>query len=618
MIHPTRNEFVRTQLRTSVQVVLVTTLGMMLVSGSAMANPSSKDPNRPMALHETIPGSLSLARNAHAVCLQAEQMIFDLQDSIERGDRRPKHKADAVLDMVRTVWKAKRDAEHCAMMGEPFGSDLKMRAAYLNGPLKNALIMSNSRSNELARVKGQSIKRLMRGKQGLFRFIAQAEAGLASGKHMRVQKEMASRGADLYRDTFLLNSSERNPLIGNFFSVLQACDNQVKEQLLQEYGAVAQTKAQEELAKLGQFGQECQRVITEIKDSKTVTLADEQSGDAADAFEHLVSQWGATSTAVTRAYAMRFPFTRGGKSEARDALEELETTAISNLTRLIDTATEASDPEEVPGLHTRLLASTASAARRIEYPSDFEKACQSSLERMIKKNPDYGRQVLRYERATREALRWRRDFSSQRASFLARRTKTIPTIMTKDVSSKNAYRPPIRSKAIAPKKYAPTWTQYPSHWLIRHLAGGTVGQIVQDDHVIRPSLALPICVVPYRQNHYANVLVPTITTEAIRDLEYALLVDSKHPALSFNASDAVSSAHRHDYEKVAGVIKGVRVEGTITRFVKLPSGASVLTPLGSVPSFSPDKDPMYERCYRFDLEPIWLQHKYFTVGDLNQ
>ena len=581
---------------------------------SASANPSSRDPSRPMVLHGTIDGAVGLAKSVHNVCLETEEMIHELQAGIERGSRRPKHRAAKVLDQIGTLWKARRDASLCAVMGEPCGADLDQRSGYLFLPLKNVLMASNANNNELAKIKVQSIQRLTRGKKNLLRFLAKAKAAIASGKHMEVQKEMEAKGMDLYRDTFLLSSKERNPLIGDYFTVLSNCDKKVEAELTRRFGAIAGEKAQQELAQVEQFEQECQRVIGEIRQSKTATLAKSKTGDASAALDYLVSRWGAATTHVVKAYAMQYPFTHAGKSEARDSLEQLEGSAIPLLTRLIDTAAEVSTPEEIVALHPKLLASVATTARRIRYPGDFLSACQSSLDRMAQKNPPYFESVQQYTRATKEALRWRKEFSTQRSGFLATKTQKLSLLMSSDVDAKLAFRPAIRSRAVAPKKISPTWSMYPTSLLVQHVSKHALGKRVRDDPVVRPSSTLPICIVPYSANHYANILVPDSTKAALDDLENALFIDPSHPAIDLTASDAISSAKLHDYEKVAGIVKVVRVEGAITRFVKLSTGAYTLLPLGEIPGFSKDMDPLFDRCYRFDMEPVWVQHKYFTVG----
>ena len=580
----------------------------------ALANPSSKNPDRLMALHGTIDGSASIAKNVHGVCLQAEKMILDLQQGIERGNRRPKHKVTKVLDMLGTAWKAERDAQHCVLMGEPCGADLTLRVGSLIQPLASAMIASNGNSNELAKERGHCIDRLRRGKKKLFKFIEKSKSGIASGRHLQVQKEMEAKGIDIYRDTRLLSVTLRNQLTDGYFIVLGLCDQKVKEDRIRKYQAIAGEKRQAELAHVVTFKQECQRVIGEIREGKTATLAKQKSGDAAEAFDYLAFQWGAASSHITRAYTIRFAFTKSGRSEAKSALKDLEGDAIPLLTRLINTATEVSTPEEIAVLHPKMLASVTMAARRIHRPTHFMDACQSSLDRMAEKTPGYSDQVRRYVRATTETLRWRKEFSSQRARFLTTNVPTLKGLMGSKPTVINTGRRPLGIVTRPPNTWAPGSSSYPSHLLVRHVARGTLNQQVRVEPLIRPSPSLPICIVPYQDSHYVNVLIPSMTTEALSDLENALLIDPAHPAISLATSDAISSAQVHDYEQVCGAIKVVRVEGAITRFIKLSDGAYALTPIGDLPHFSSDRNPLRDRCYRFDMQPQWVQHQYFTVG----
>ena len=120
-------------------------------------------------------------------------------------------------------------------------------------------------------------------------------------------------------------------------------------------------------------------------------------------------------------------------------------------------------------------------------------------------------------------------------------------------------------------------------------------------------------VVPYQGSHYANVPVAMQSEAEFADLKTAVVVDDSYGPLSMEAADAVSAAEMHDYLIVAGPIREVHLESLITRFITLPDVAYALAPFGTTPTLPDNVSPLQQTCWRLDINPVWAQHKYFTV-----
>ena len=93
-----------------------------------------------------------------------------------------------------------------------------------------------------------------------------------------------------------------------------------------------------------------------------------------------------------------------------------------------------------------------------------------------------------------------------------------------------------------------------------------------------------------------------------------MVVDDSYGPLSMEAADAVSAAEMQDYLVVAGPIGEVHLESLITRFIALPDVAYALAPFGTTLTLSENVSPLQQTCWRLDINPVWAQHKYFTVA----
>jgi hypothetical protein len=92
-------------------------------------------------------------------------------------------------------------------------------------------------------------------------------------------------------------------------------------------------------------------------------------------------------------------------------------------------------------------------------------------------------------------------------------------------------------------------------------------------------------------------------------LERDLLVDQQHPPLTLSAAIAVALSKDGDFESVGGSITENTLEGAAARFAKLPVVAGCLIRIGEIQPTG--VDPLATLVLRLDIEPKWVQHKYF-------
>ena len=100
-------------------------------------------------------------------------------------------------------------------------------------------------------------------------------------------------------------------------------------------------------------------------------------------------------------------------------------------------------------------------------------------------------------------------------------------------------------------------------------------------------------------------------SDQVSALKSDLMIEPAASALTLAAATSVRSAERGDLAAVGGEIAGHHLEGLITRFAALPDAASILVPLGVLPTEDLKQPLLTQMLMRFDLKPAWVQHEHF-------
>ncbi|MAI69304.1 MAG: hypothetical protein CMM01_00075 [Rhodopirellula sp.] len=149
--------------------------------------------------------------------------------------------------------------------------------------------------------------------------------------------------------------------------------------------------------------------------------------------------------------------------------------------------------------------------------------------------------------------------------------------------------------------------------MIDETAKRLVGQSIKEDRLIRLGPNRRTGVIPFMSGHYSTVVLALSPEEEIADLKVALLIDDEHNALSQAGMDAISSAEMQDYIAIGGTVQQVHLEALLTRFIVFPDAAITLVPLGGLPQGAANLASLEQTCWRLDIVPQWVQHRYFTV-----
>ena len=88
-------------------------------------NPSSEGPKSGLDAHNTIEGASELVNSLYALYVTEEANLLKMRKTLETNPARLS--AKLIESSSGKVWKAKRDAEHLILMGEPAGQDLSKK-----------------------------------------------------------------------------------------------------------------------------------------------------------------------------------------------------------------------------------------------------------------------------------------------------------------------------------------------------------------------------------------------------------------------------------------------------------------------------------------------------------
>ena len=514
-----------------------------------------------------------------------------------------------------TLWQALRDADHLTLMGEPAGVDLKNKLLMLKIET-GRLAYAGLRSPKAQGLKQRIITVLKKDTQKREKFLDQQQQLIESGKLEQAEVQLEKYGLDKLEPlTVFLSPTERDPYVKRFAAVLRDCDSKLIAKRQGEYQQQAKQAMTKNLEAVALLGSEATRIRAEIAASGTAKIGDNATANAAEAIAYLTKLWGSASAGLVRNYALLWAY--GGKQPsnlmagAMQPVKQLEASAKSAISSVIEAAAAKTASDQVGSLYGQILEQLSVIDRRLggfEISGEFEPA----LKKLVDKDPSLAAQIAAYERATNEALRWRKTFASQQAAALRGSYPTIDSKASQKVSVKVSNKPKMYGGSSTNERplLTPVFGQ-PAAWTVFETSEFLVATRASTRPTLRISPTSRTSVVPFGKGHYANVAVGMEIQSEVDALKELLLIDPTHPPLSMAAADAISSADLREYEAVGGEIGRVHLEAVVTRFIALPGAAYPLSSLGSLPTVE-DTEPLVQTCWRFDLQPQWVQHKYFT------
>lgn len=586
-------------------------LASLIGAASVWANPTGQQPERPLASHGTIAGASEKVTGLYKL-YNEEYATF--QQQYERREVPTKLSDRVIAKAAGRLWKARRDAEHLTLMGEPAGSALNSQLSPLFMAFSDLAFAyrSTPRGQQLVQ---KTITKLKRELPKLTKFLTQADGALQKGNLEIFEKLMEKKGIELHEQIIFLTASEKRPFIEPFNAVMGKGDTLLTRQRKQQYMEQAKQAMEKQIAPVALLSSETARIRREIASAGTATLVEGTTGGPAEAFAQVCKLWGNASAGLVRARAIVWAFTGRGEAKIEPSPSELQTTAIAELASVIDAAASSTPPDKVPQVYADLLKQITVMDRRLgAYSKAVSEGCEPAMKKLAAKDPALSMRIESYRRATSEPLKWRMLFASQHAKTLGNSLRQATSMMGAKTEVPSHKRPAYARAPNGKTVVAPLTLNAPAGWLAYEAAVRLVGKPVGERRMLRLTPTSRTAVVPFDSGHYGNVPVSLQSDIEVSDLKSAIVVDDTYGPLSVEAADAVSSAELHDYLMVAGPIREVHLEALVTRFIALPDVAYALAPVGRIMMVEDSVSPLQQACWRLDVDPVWAQNKYFTVA----
>jgi len=585
----------------------------------ATANPNHKNPEAPLAAHGRDTAKALHGEIAALYASAAEETKTQVEAANQGRLARisPKVIAQTRVKLLRV----QRLAPHLEVWGEPAGVDYRFRYLDIAYPQYN---LACKGWPSLPTSQGMLAK--IRNSFG--RAAPNRQKALLSLQEMVAEQKWQAAEDELYRvfdeielGACFLSNQEREQLHAPFRSVQSAIDkemNRIRNQEANEQLSARRTELTPDFAGL----------TTELRDAVSAVASTGQTvwRDETLTGPQLVDRisllWKETHVATLRCRALDWTLAgRAGShgntnantgstasNQLGAAYESFCQSVSKSLVELVGLDASRTTGDEAVSLYHEYVSKLAALMNHVttrQATSDLNQA----LKELASKAPGFHEEVDAYEAGTSELLRWRARAASAMAATRRHEFATLDGRMFEATKAQAGYlglypqqqadiqRPQLL--ASAPK-------------VLRPAVEKLIGSKATAFDTVRVTPTGKAAIARYRARTYANAPAGLDLAAEVDALKADLLVTEEAPPLTLATAVAIHSAERGDLAAMGGEIVGVHLEALITRFATLPAAASVLVPLGELPT-EPGTALLAQMMMRFDLESSWAQHDQFFV-----
>lgn len=594
---------------------------LALLAGNPLlchANPSHKDTNQALAIHGK---ELTKAIYQQAVSLdsKARERVLDFLKQ-ESAGRVEQISAKDIGQTHLATTQLLRLAEQLLFLGEPAGLDFQKRVEIMRKPI--ARITQQSKSYPATqKYINQWRSQIQKQAPARAKTLERVQQLASSSNWLEAEKELYELFDMMEPGTVFFESEEKRVIYEPFNPVQGAITNAMQEIRRQQGSEALQQAIADTTPNHVGILDEIQLAIQSVAQTGTASYRDSQV-NGPQLVTKIADTWREAQNAILQARAKQwalqgrpnyggafYPMS-GNNSDTVDPYLEPHRQFSDNIAKLLAQLIQVDamrvPSEQASALYQEYLVALAPLVRQ-HYNRDLLTFFNQALLAFGNKLPQGGAQVGNYSAATSELLRWRAKVATAQTQAARSQYNPLPLIMRQATTSKDPY------VGLFPEdtSYNTTATLMTASSETMPLAVERLlnKQVLVND-VIRISDSSPTAIARYQERTYANVTVAE-TTAAVAALKKDLLVTESLPALNLEATQAILSAERGDWQTVGGVVAGTHLEGVVTRFGSLPAAAAILTPLGTLPTDNMGNGGLAQMLIRFDVTPQWVAHQHF-------
>ncbi|QEF98472.1 hypothetical protein Mal15_25240 [Stieleria maiorica] len=580
-------------------------LAIALFAVTAMANPNTQDPHKPLSALGTISGAEKQIQAMYAKFAEWEALVISSAEAVNAGRRFPHQQLSRIYpETSRGIWYA----EQLEAMGEPAGKDLKRKFTLLRKAMGNfSTRLQEFQPKELATLRNETENRR--------KTLARAAELAGEGKLVEAERTIRTLHLKQLQSVFYLPHSQARSFENEVNVPHLELLNRLNRQRRKDYQAEAKVKIQAYVDAVETLKTESNRVATELQHSSTVTIKGGQAGDAGDAIEYVMVLWGNASAAVARSVAVAWAFSDRDANATAEPFQriiaQLESIGNESVANVVTSAAQSTPRDQVAVLYPKVLRALAQLDRRML--GTLDQNVITAAGQLAAKAPDFAEQVQRYSDATVEPTRWRRRYAAQQIRSVERDFPQASNLLNRELAPESTGPPGIYgAHSSRPRILTPGLLSYPADWIVRD-AKTVLGMTTSDGPTLRLSPTADAAIVPQDPRHYTSLTATFPIDDYLADLKDCLLLDDSHGPLDLSAADALSSAELQEFQTVGGRIAGLTLEPFVSRFATMPDQASALLPLNRLPNIDARSAPAEQMIWRVDLEPQWVAHSMFVA-----
>lgn len=589
---------------------------MQLGVVSRAADPTQDAPFAALQIHGVVPD----AQVVYPQLVENDESIRGLLERIAK-DRTPDGKL--VGRLYVQVEQFRRWLHRLELCNEPAAVDFRFREAFY-GKALSATLTRFWGTPQSGPLRQRILVALGRSEKTRIKKLQQIAKTLQSGEAEAAEKLLDALVDDVYATAGLLSPNEKKPVstpISPIESEVRAAMSRIRSQR-----ARAALKAESDL-KLAEYKQ----LIADVADGRAMTSTGtiqvgEKALDGPAAAAAYVQRWRTAHLGLLRAAAIQSNQSSGiydsgystdapasGGDDGDTGLSaEAENLANQMMAALgefvaadIGATPQGETAKEKFFRYTQLFADLS---LRTQSQSWLEKVRGPMLRLATKSG--MRDQVIVYSEATADLLRWRERAASAQCVSAEASLLTAAKTAKQSLVSKDNYRGMyVKDRVNLPLIMKPI----PD--LIPELEKTLIGNTIAIDQITRLDSPTAIWMSRFDENFYIKLDVSAFSDhDQVRLLAQDLMLNNGEKPLTIDATAAMLSARNGHYARAAGKVAGFTVEGAAARYATLPSVASGLIPIGAIPPRDEQAETASTLAIRLDVEPKWVQHRYFFIG----
>ena len=555
------------------------------------AEPSTKTPFELLKRHATVP-------EADAVWKQVVAADSAFRENLEKLAQDASPDPRKVSQGSVNLRQLKRWVEWLRNYGEPASIDLSMRLSFYDQTLLKVTQQFWSIPQSGA-IRQKVIAGLARSEKQRLQRVAKITDLMQKGDAVAAEKQLDSLLDEIFATAGCLTPEEVRPITEPI--------NQVEGFVRSAMSEVRQNRAREVFTQESQrYVEKYQALVGAVEEaatqvaSGTSLLRGEAAVSKVAALGGFLNDWNEAHVGLIRAVALARVQSLAKEDAWTANAAQLSTKMQAAITKFVVADVSKTNSDQASAKYTEILSLLGSLVPRCSSTS-FANGLEKPLLQLASK-AGMGEQVLNYQEATSDMLRWRARVASAKAKSLAKEYP-VASSLAKAKLSATAVGLYDQNQPSFPQVTRPIPDLMP-----------LISTAMLQSSVTLPGLRrldgkTEIWMSRFAENLYGKIPVNSIRLKSPEALERDLLVDQQHPPLTLSAAIAVALSEEGVFESVGGSIIEITLEGAAARFAKFPVVAGCLIPVGEVQPAG--VDPLSALVLRIDIEPKWVQHKYF-------